>query len=720
MHTFFTKLTAWITSIVSIITMLTSILGGKTSVADLKPYIGGGRMQIENIDFREDAVYFTADGVSCVLQFTEPHGWRLRTAKEDGSFDDFGAGQTLARDLGETIPDTVKPLSYQAKDQTFTAPDGSRATLKQGSGVTIRTASGSKAYNIDVIRTDSEGILHVAGNLDLTERLYGTGEKYNALDQRGERVEVYDLDVWSVINGRSYIQIPFIISSRGCGLFMNRYEHQIMDLGFTNKTRYDFQLSAGTCDLYIFATEKMSDALYNYSVITGFAPEPVQWAYGTQVCRYGAEFATAQGVINMAEKMDENGFPWDAVIIEGCEAFNRSRWDELGKIADYVHSRGKKLMIYTECGNIGTYNEQYMVHNAAGGTAIPFVKVSGARFDNGTVYSDRYGHYVDLTNKEAVLWMQSNIWKELIDRFGIDGAKIDFCEVLPDYCNSDETTLVFSDGRATRGAHQWYPVLYNTTLYNFLNGNAENGAMVFARGGGIGAQRYAFSWTGDQRREFTYLKTVLRAVLSCGLSGMPFMSYDMSGYANATPELASINPENEVFVRGLEYTCFSANIETHGWEVVSRPYDFDDDTKNLYRIYSNMHNALRPYLTEYGRVASETAMPLMRALVLYDQTDRNCMDCWDEYMLGDAFLIAPVLDYSSSYRSIYLPEGSWTDLYTGEVYKGGRTLLMYKAPLAKIPVFINNNANSASLNETLQAIRPYVEQINALCAGATG
>ena len=718
MHSYFTKILALLTALLSTITMFISVMRGESSVSDFKPYWGGGTMRIEEVDYQTDAVYFTADGISCVLQFTEPHGWRLRTAKEDGSFDEYGAGQTLARDLGEEIPDTVKPLVFDANTVTFTAPDGSTAQLKNGSGLTVRTPSGKKAYNIDVICKDSGGALHVAGNLDLTERLYGTGEKYNALDQRGERVEVYDLDVWSVTNGKSYIQIPLVISSRGCGLFMNRYEHQIMDLGNANKTRFDFQLSAGTCDLYIFSTEKMSDALYNYSVITGFAPELADWTYGTQVCRYSPEFSTAQGVIDMAENMDANGFPWDAVIIEGFEVFDRSRWGELAKIAEYVHSRGKKLMVYTQCGNIGTYKEEYMVHTASGSTLIPMVSVtSGTQYDNGTVYSDRFMRLADLTNKDALEWMKSNIWKELIDTFGIDGAKIDFCEEVPDYCNSSETTLVFADGRATQGAHQWYPVLYNTVLYNYLNENASDGAMVFARGGGIGSQRYALSWSGDQRREFTYLKTMLRAVLSCGLSGMPFMSYDMSGYANARKEYAAVNPESEVFVRGLEYTCFSTNIETHGWEVVSRPYDFDEDTKNLYRIYSNMHNALRPYLREYGAIASETGMPLMRALVLYDQDDVKCQDCWNEYMLGDAFLVAPVLDCSATSRSVYLPKGSWTDLYTGEIYTGGRTILFYNAPLAKVPVFVNNNANSETLTETLNAIRPYIDEINALSAG---
>jgi alpha-D-xyloside xylohydrolase len=123
---------------------------------------------------------------------------------------------------------------------------------------------------------------------------------------------------------------------------------------------------------------------------------------------------------------------------------------------------------------------------------------------------------------------------------------------------------------------------------------------------------------------------------------------------------------------------------------------------------------MRPYLVEFGKIGCETAVPLMRALVLYDQDDENCRTIWNEYMLGDAFLVAPVLDRSVKSRSIYLPKGSWTDLYTGEVYEGGHTLLSYKAPISKISVFVNNNSASATLTETLAAMRPYIDEINAL------
>ena len=707
----FTRIIALFMSFISTVSLFFSAIFGGGGTDKLKPYFGGGKMSISDVEYVSDAVYFSADGVNCVLQFTAPHGWRLRTAKPDGSFDDYGAGQALSRDLGEESPDRIETFS-DAGNNTYVASDGSSAQLKKGSGIVIKTPAGKQAYNIDVIRTDSDGILNVAGDLDLTEKLYGTGERYDSLDQRGKSVEVYARDVWAVTNNKSYLQIPLVTSSRGCGLFMNRNEHMVIDLGATSKNRFNFMLSAGTCDLYIFPTDKISDVLYGYSVISGFAPVPAEWMYGTLVCRHAPEFSSKEGVYALVDNMAANGFPLDGVILEGYDSFNRGRWTELKEISDYLHSRDIKCMVYANCAEPDSsygLKDEYLVHDATGSSWISQID---AYSDYGVLTTKGDRRYVDLTNPEAVQWYKNEFWGQLITNCGIDGAKIDFCELLPDSATSDRSTLVFSDGRATQGAHHWLPVLGNTISYNQLSSLNETGGATVTRGGGIGSQRYPIIWTGDQKREFRFLKTILRAWLSAGLSGVPFMTADMAGYYLSDDSI--LNPESEVFTRGLEYTCFSSTIQTHGHTNVSRPYDFDDSTRNLYRIYANMHDALRPYIAEFGRIASGTAMPITRALVLYDQNDPRCADIWDEYMFGDAFLVAPVLDVNTFTRSIYLPKGSWTDIYTGKVYSGGRTLPLYIAPLSKIPVFINNNSKSETLADTLKAIQPYIDEINTL------
>lgn len=705
MPTFFSRIVAFFLAIVNTFTLLIAAYNSNDFGDVVRPYWGGGKMSIAAVEYEDDAVYFTADGVKCKLQFTSPHGWRLRTAKKDGTFDDHGAGQILARDLGETVPDAAEPLGFDRENKIFTASDGSKAQLKKGEGIVFFMPSGKQAYNIDVIYTDKKGVLHVAGDLDAKERLYGTGERFDAVDQRGRRMNIYSFDGYMKIDDTSYLPIPIVVSSRGCGLFMNRFENQVFDLGHYAKNRFDLSLYSAPCDLYVFATEKISDVLYGYQTVSGYAAEPSDWAYGVQVCRSGAEFASFDGVNAMIGKMAANDIPWDAVIIEGFPTYDKGQWDELRRITDYVHSLGKKVMMYQVPGEVsgwidggfGGLRDEYLIH-LDGGTTIPWA------YGYGSVKNNLSSRFLDLTDPDARAWWFGDVWQQIADA-GIDGSKIDFCEVIPDFKD-----LKFSDGRAAAGAHHWYPTFYNTLMFDHMNSVLPEGTMNFSRGGGIGAQRSALYWAGDNSRDYKWLNAQLKAVLSTGLSGVPFIGYDMSGY-KPTDEEFYPDPEEEVFLRGLSYTCFSTCMETHGR--VTRPYDYSDRTTKLYSIYAKMHEALRPYLKEFGKISTETALPMIRALVLFDQDDEKCADIWNEYVLGDAFLVAPILEKGKTSRSVYLPNGEWTDLFTGETYSGGQTVTC-RASVAKVPVFVNRNSSSATLEGVLEALGPFIEQLNEL------
>lgn len=345
-------------------------------------------------------------------------------------------------------------------------------------------------------------------------------------------------------------------------------------------------------------------------------------------------------------------------------------------------------------------SEDYLISNGETGETVLKEANSYNPADNPNA---RRSRFVDITNPAALNWWQTTVWGNLVHNIGVDGAKIDFCEEIPDYL-----PLKFADGRKPAGTHHWYPTLYNALQYKLFN-TRPDGGMCFSRGGGIGAQRYPFMWAGDQLREYFFLKNILVSILSSGLSGIPFMSCDMAGYRPARDP--RLDPEADVFVRGLEYAAFCANIQTHG--LVMRPYDFDVHIKDVYRAYAKLHDAIRPYLVEQGNKCCETGLPLMRHLFLYDCNDANVFDVEDEYMLGDALLVAPVL-YAENTRDIYLPKGQWKNIFTDETYDGGQTLRGVELPLEAIAVFRLIGADSSKLAESLEAATPYINDINEL------
>ena len=262
-------------------------------------------------------------------------------------------------------------------------------------------------------------------------------------------------------------------------------------------------------------------------------------------------------------------------------------------------------------------------------------------------------------------------------------------------------------------------------------------------------------WAGDQIRYWQGLDYQVKAVLSSGLSGIPFMSYDMSGYQYGNNQFKAIDYESEVFLRGTQFTAFTVCIQTHGkvrrayqfedyeltWEVpvlgpdgeVMKDEDGNTVTKteviipkgtygyvtDIYRAYTKLHEHLTPYITSLAREACETGMPVVRHLVLGWQDDAAVHGIEDQFMMGDAFMIAPILATSNGAdtvsRSVYLPKleggAQWLDLNTGVLYDGGQTIEV-KANLAQLPSFYNTGCvEAAPLVEGVMELYAYANSL---------
>jgi alpha-glucosidase (family GH31 glycosyl hydrolase) len=664
----------------------------------------------DDFEMQEAALVFKTSACSLRLSRPQENTWRLQSAREDGGFDDMGAAQILARDLGEPVPNQRLPFPLTRQGDVLIAETrGQRVLLTLSPfslSVTNKDSINEEEFRISGFEKDGPGY-RVKGLLKRGEALFGGGERFNRANQRGKILDIMSLDAWAQTEGNSYVPVPLVLSSRGYALFLNRYERSRLDLGAENDELWSCTQLGGPLDLYLFINRDPAGILKDYGALTGYAPMPASWLFGIQVCRHLrlGEFGSAEGIEAMMGKMEENDFPWDAVIAEGWETYNPKTYDDLRRIVAAVHAKGKKFLLYEPCGRVPYAKEEekqariaedlrfktaYLVSEPGGNYRLP----ETATYNPVDAPDPKRSQFIDITNPDTMDWWLHFVWGRLVEDIGVDGCKIDFCEQFPDHI-----PLQFYDRRSSSGAHLWYPTLYNTIMYRHFNRCRPEGGMCFSRGGGIGAQRYPFLWAGDQLREFGFLQSILTSILSSGLSGIPFMSYDMAGYMPAkNPEA---NPEDRVFIRGAQMSCFSSNMQTHG--IVTRPYDFAEPVKDIYRIYAKLHEALRPYLLEQAEYACRTATPLLRHLFLYDPKDPEVLNIEDEYMLGSALLVAPVFSLAEE-RDIYLPKGNWRSIWDGAVYRGG-TLRAFPAPLRQIPVFLLEGNNSGTIDTVLAELK---------------
>ena len=445
-------------------------------------------------------ITFCFKGVNLLLNCTENGVWRLRSEK-NSAFDNMGAAQTLACDLGEDFEKPLFPVECEKSEESFTVREqnGSCVIIDKNS-ISFYDSLFSLIREITSVRTEN-GSAFLTLKAYKDERFYGTGERFDCVNQRGKKLNLYAVDRWCQTKGNSYIPIPFLFSSRCNALLMNRYEYSVFDICSSKKDEITIEQKYAPVDLYIFTGVSPTDIFEKYCRLTGFAPMPPEWSFGTLVCRYHPEFQTKEGVFAMADAMEENDFPWDAVILEGFRPYKKENLPELKEISDRVHLLGKKVMLYEQCGRFPGDSEElcglddsYAVSSSDG---VWLNETSSFNIvDN---FNKKKMRCIDLTSgRSREKWYE--FWDGYINGIGVEGAKIDFCEQFP-----DRESVKFADGRSPMAAHHWYPTLYNVLQFRHFSTRPQGG-VNFSRGGGIGAQRYPFVWAGDREENSSSLK----------------------------------------------------------------------------------------------------------------------------------------------------------------------------------------------------------------------
>jgi alpha-D-xyloside xylohydrolase len=304
-----------------------------------------------------------------------------------------------------------------------------------------------------------------------------------------------------------------------------------------------------------------------------------------------------------------------------------------------------------------------------------FVKTrDGELYDVGICYTPGFSGRVgciDFTNPEAVRVYQSHL-RRLFD-LGARVIKADFGEQAP-------LDGVYHDGTPGHRMHNLYPLLYNRAVADATE-EATGESILWARSTWAGSQRYPLHWGGDSSANWHNLGPQIAGGLSLGLSGFPFWSMDIGGFFGEA--------SGPLLVRWMQAGVFFSHPRIHGTgdrELWKR----DPETLRICRDYVRLHYRLLPYLWATARECVERALPVSRALVLEFPDDPTTRGVGDQWLLGEWLLVAPILDESGR-RRVYLPEGAWTDWWTGERTTGPRWIDV-EVDLATLPLWLREGA----------------------------
>ena len=207
---------------------------------------------------------------------------------------------------------------------------------------------------------------------------------------------------------------------------------------------------------------------------------------------------------------------------------------------------------------------------------------------------------------------------------------------------------------------------------------------VISRAGYAGLQQHALQWTGDNSSWWEHLWMSMPQLQNLGLSGIAWAGVDVGGFFG--------DCDGELLARWTEFGAFQPFCRNHSAMGTARqePWAFGEPWESICRDMLSLRMQLLPYLYTAFEECHRTGAPILRPLLFSYPEDPVTYTADDQFMVGDALLVAPITRPGVEHRHVYLPAGSWAHWWTGDVIEGPAHILAH-APLGQPAVYARSN-----------------------------
>lgn len=502
----------------------------------------------------------------------------------------------------------------------------------------------------EIPAADAVSILSIS--MEDGERFYGGGStSRDHIQHRGEF-----LRMWTTYQ-QTEIPMPFMMSSRGWGVYNNSTRKSFFDIGSQQKTKFNIINTFDEADFFLMMGKDMPAVLNEYTLVTGRTYVLPKWAYG--LC-FGPNMREEQfDILNDAVRFRQFDVPCDVFWLE-------PQWME----KRYDFSTKKKWNYDRFSPEPYWLQDQYpkTMHNR-----LFIGKLRSMGFHLGLWLCEEY----DLSIQEEDIIAErtggklsgQEHWMDHLTVFmdqGVEGFKLDPARTIDNHTNWE-----YYNGRTDKEMHNLNQVLLPKQMREL--GRKYNGKRTWHHycGGWSGTQRWTASTSGDNGGG----KTALYDQLNLG----------MSGFLNTSCDVMSVPRELEM--QGLHFGLFLPWVQINSWFSMMHPFYYAKEEQDIYRFYVKLRYSLAPYIYSMALEAAQNGMPIVRSMPLCFPYDRNCDDMTYQYMFGDNFCVGIFTN------EIYLPKGTWTDAWSGEkiVSKGETFTREYPSDRAGL-LFIREGA----------------------------
>jgi alpha-glucosidase len=542
------------------------------------------------------------------------------------------------------------------------------------------------------------------------ERYHGLGERGGPMDRAGQRWRMTSLDPMGYdaeITDPLYKTIPFLLvvdaENAAHGVFYDNTHDMVFDLGREHDNyhphyRY-IRAESGDLDYWLIAGPDAGAVTRRFTWLTGRPALMPRWAVD-----YSGSTMTYTDAPDAQTRMNDfiAGLQQHDI---GCSSFHLS--------SGYT-SIGDKRYVFHWNRDKFPDPAGFVAHFAAHGIdLVPNIKpalllshplyadvaakgwfISDA--DGQPIecqFWDEVGSYIDFTNPDAADWWRAKVKAQLLAN-GIRATWNDNNE----YEVWDERALIHGFGSPR-------PAAAERPIQAMLMMRASRAAQIawrpterpylVTRSGMAGLQRYAQTWTGDNRTAWNTLRYNQKMALGLALSGVSNSGHDVGGFDGPAP-----GPE--LLLRWVQAGVLMPRFSIHSWNTdrtVNEPWMYPEVTNAITAIMAH-RRALVPLLHDLLWRHHADYQPVTRPIWLDFPHDAQAWVDGDSYLLGPDLLVAPALDPGVTSVRAWLPAGAaWHDLRDGQLLAGGQWADL-AAPMAGLPPLLARDGSAQLIDIT--------------------
>ncbi|WP_242519317.1 TIM-barrel domain-containing protein [Halochromatium roseum] len=638
---------------------------------------------------------------------------------------------TLAPALAPAVASTVAPAtapSVVSAAASTAAPAATPSVSPATAPTTSRQAN--SGWSTGLATTG----LWLQKALDPQEGLFGCGQRFGALNRRGQRLAHWTTDIHSpglgVVDGCLYQSHPVLLALRpglAWGLMLGSSGYSHFDLGAERPDALGLFSLGGELDYYLFAGPTPAAVIEQITRLSGRPALPPLWALGYHQSRWG--YRSDAEIRAIANEFRGRRIPIDAIhldidYMDGFRVFSwdRKRFSSPRATVEALHRQDIQAITIIDPGvkyepEIEGANLNHLGNLEAPGFGHPRSERPDGRIGSSYPVLEtglRGDHFIRRPDGKlftGYVWPGASLfpdfcrtstrrwWGDLnagLLAAGVDGIWCDMNEpaIVDRPFEVPGSTALAIPLDARQGddaetchaeAHNLYGTLMARATYEGLQRlRPQRRPWVLTRSASIGAQRWAVSWMGDNASSWEDLRTSLPQLASMGLSGSPHVGVDIGGFYGAC--------DGELFARWIELGAFYPFMRAHAYygSPPQEPWAFGDEIEAVARIAIERRYQFLPYLYTLAHRAHRTGEPILRPL-LYDFPQATELhEIEDQLMVGPLLMIAPVCEPGVSEREVLLPPGAWYDFHTGRRIDSG-------TPTARA-ADVGANANANAMN----------------------